>query len=75
MNKKLRSFLGLVSIAVGAGLVYSGSNGFFAAKADTASTSSDNATLIISLFVAGIFLIAVGVMVSLFLFASGREDK
>lgn len=75
MSKKLRSFLGLVSLMIGGGLVYASSNDYMSASADSISAKDGGTTLIIVLFVAGIALIATGVMLSLFIFATSSEDK
>jgi len=75
MSKRVRSFLGLVSVAVGGSLVYASSSGLFSASADTTAGGEGSTTLIVILFIAGVILISFGVMVSLFLFASNTERR
>lgn len=74
-NKKIKTLLSLISIACGSGLIYASTNDFISVGADTIKNSSEiGATLIVTLFIVGMALTAIGVMTLFFVVASKSED-
>lgn len=74
MKKKLKSFLSLVSTAIGCGLIYVASSGSFSASADSTIAAETNQVALMVTLVLGIILVIVGVMAAVFLFASNSEN-
>lgn len=77
MNKKLRIFTGLILSAVGGGFIYSSAAGVLFVGADSTTGTGGSATTLI-VFIAGIFLVAAGIMSALFIFSSlpgGKHER
>ena len=74
-SKKFKSFLGIISVAIGSGMIYVSANDIFSVGADSLSSSTNTSSLTIIFFVCGILLVATGIMSALFIFAASGGNK
>jgi len=76
MGKKLRSFLTIVLIAVGGGMVYVASPSVFGANADSAAlTNGDVSVIALAFMIAGVIMISSGLMIAVFTLASSSGRR
>lgn len=72
MSKRIRTTLGVVFSAIGAGLVYIGFNDYYSASADSAA-SSDFWYISFIMIITGAFVLLTGVISLIFVFATTKN--
>lgn len=73
-NRKSKTGLSVLSIALGGGLVYASANEYLSVGADSVGGRGEGAMVLVVLFVVGIALIAVGTMTAFFMIASKSDN-
>lgn len=71
MSKKIKTTLGVIFTAVGAGLVYVGFNDYYSASADSV-TSNEFWYLSVIMIIVGAFVLLTGIISLIFVFASNK---
>lgn len=74
MSKKGQAAVSLISLTVGAGLIFVGYNSYVSVGADDPYTK-DNSTLLIVLIIAGLVILALGLIIFFNLLRSNKKSN
>lgn len=75
MDKKLRTFAGIIFCSIGGTLVYGSAIDMISVGADSVSGVSTSRLSVTIIFAVGVLLLASGIMSALFIFSSMPERK